>query len=150
MQQSRIVLLDVCARVESPRAYIASMSLCSHGNGCQNTHMRALQPALQLIYPSRNIKKWSWKMQKRQPHDFFFGMEGGHLLNANRLIQTSINIDQGACNAIPGSSRGVRRHRTKKTSAACGPGDFYKEYHDLSSQQTVKKVHEIPCPLFCL
>jgi hypothetical protein len=81
---------------------------------------------------------------------FFFGMEGGHLLNANRLIQTLIDIDQGACNAIPGPSRGVRRHQTKKTSAACGPQDFYKEYHDLSSQQTVKKVHKIPCPLFCL
>jgi len=48
---------------------------------------------------------------------FFFRMEGGHLVNANRFVQTSIDIDQRVCNAIHGSSRGVRRHQTKKTSA---------------------------------
>ncbi len=38
---------------------------------CTGEHLN--QPALQLIYPSsRNIKKWSWKMQKRRPHDVFF------------------------------------------------------------------------------
>jgi len=78
---------------------------------------------------------------------FFFGMESRHLLNANRLIQTLIDINQGACNAIPGPSIGVCQHQTKKTSATCGPQDFYKEYHDLSSQQTVKKMHKIPCDL---
>jgi len=45
-------------------------------------------------------------------------MEGGHLVNANQFIQTPIDIDQKVCNAIHGSSRGVRRHQTKKTSAA--------------------------------
>jgi hypothetical protein len=47
---------------------------------------------------------------------FFFRMEGGHLVNANRFVQTSIDIDQRVCNAIHGSSRGVHRHQMKKTS----------------------------------
>jgi hypothetical protein len=34
----------------------------------------------------------------------------------HRLVQTPIDIDQRACNAIHDSSRGVRRHQTKKTS----------------------------------
>jgi len=45
-------------------------------------------------------------------------MKGEHLLNANRLVQTLIDIDQRVCNAIHSSSRGVRGHQTKKTSAA--------------------------------
>ncbi len=44
---------------------------------------------------------------------FFFRMEGGHLMNANRLVQTPIDIDQRVYNAIHGSSRGVRRHQIK-------------------------------------
>ncbi len=40
-------------------------------------------------------------------------MEGGHLVNANWLVQTPIDIDQRVCNAIHGSSRGVHRHQIK-------------------------------------
>jgi hypothetical protein len=35
----------------------------------------------------------------------------------HRLVQTPIDINQRVCNAIHDSSRGVRRHQTKKTSA---------------------------------
>ncbi len=59
-----------------------------------------------------------WKMQEDGRRTFFFRMEGGHLVNANRLVQIPIDIDQKVCNAIHGSSRGVRWHQTKKTSAA--------------------------------
>jgi len=57
------------------------------------------------------------KWKKTAVGRFFFKMEGGHLVNANRFIQTPIDIDERVCNAIHGSTRGVRRHQTKKTSA---------------------------------
>jgi hypothetical protein len=38
---------------------------------------------------------------KRRLHDdIFLKIEGGHLLNANRLVQTLIRIDLKVCNAI--------------------------------------------------
>jgi hypothetical protein len=39
-------------------------------------------------------------MEKDDPRIFFFKMEGGHLVNANRLVQTPIDIDQKVYNAI--------------------------------------------------
>jgi hypothetical protein len=39
-------------------------------------------------------------MEKDGRKTFFFRMEGGHLVNANQLVQTSIDIDQRVCNTI--------------------------------------------------
>ncbi len=39
-------------------------------------------------------------MEEDGHRTFFFRMEGGHLVNANQLVQTPIDIDQRVYNAI--------------------------------------------------
>jgi len=94
-----------------------------------------------------------WKMEKDDRRTFFFRMKGGHLLNANRLVQTPIDIDQRVCNAIHGSSRGVRWHQTKKTSAAVRrrkitPQLLPSKQGEIIKYLKIQQVHQYKAYLF--